>query len=423
MVGRNLIYFDNAATSYPKPEVVYREHDAYFRTAGNPGRGAHRLALESARLVFESRNTISDFLGIDNPERLIFTPGATYSINTVLRGFPWNKAGSAGRSRPAAVIVGPLEHNAVVRPLYRLERQGVITIHRLKYVPGRVIDFIELKKQIAELKPALCAIQEGSNVTGEFIDISSAWDICEAANVSLLIDAAQTAGYLSTNLFKLPTKMPKSGDTARNGAALFWCASGHKSLFGPPGVGLLFASADAYLEPLIAGGTGSNSENLEMPENCPDRLEAGTMPAHLIGALASGVSWLKQEGIAKVCAHESALVKQFLSWCLKQKYIKVFGRSGLDDLSGSGIDPNKIGLPVVSFEIEGVPADRIADWLDRDFGIAVRSGLHCAVAAHQALGTLSGGLTRASFGYFNTTKEVDVLCRAISKIYHKQRSG
>lgn len=421
MVQGKIIYFDNAATSYPKPEAVYQTQDASLRKAGNPGRGAHRLAVDSARTVFESRTAIAAFLGIASPERLIFTPGCTYSINTILRGLslgPQNGSKDAPRGQTPVVIVSPLEHNAVMRPLDYLEKAGLITIHRMRYSPGGVIDMQEFGKAVKELKPVLCTVQEGSNVTGELVDIVSAWEICQEAKTNLLIDAAQTAGTVTSHLGEL-TAAGKG--TAYGGSGLFWCSSGHKGLLGPAGIGLLFVPESMDVEPLIAGGTGSNSENLEMPAEYPDRLESGTQPVHLIAALAQGISWLRDQGPKTLEEKEGQLTRRFLSWCSNQPHIKVFGKRTLEPKGSRREEEIQSGLPIVAFAVEGVSSDSVADQLDRDFGIAVRSGLHCAMAAHQSLGTLKTGLVRASFGCFNTSDEIDELCRALGVIYQRSK--
>jgi selenocysteine lyase/cysteine desulfurase len=414
MLDRKIIYFDNAATSYPKPEVVYQAQDACLRTAGNPGRGAHRLALESARNIFESRCTIAQFLGVADAEDLVFTPGCTYAINTVLRGFPFSR--SIGDSEVPLVIVSALEHNAVMRPLDRLEKSGVLKVHRLKYVPNKVVDLPELQRAIKDMKPALCAIQEGSNVTGEMTDIAQVWEVCSAAKVGMLIDAAQTAGLVSSSLSELIAN-GKSKDVP-----LFWCTAGHKGLMGPAGVGLLYVGNSKLVEPLVAGGTGSNSESLAMPENYPDRLESGTMPVHSIVGLAKAVEWLKEKKPNTLRDHEVDLTQRFLDWCSGQPFMKVFGDRRAKDGKSSAARRLSQGLPLVSFAVSGVASDRVADLLDQEFGIAVRSGLHCAMAAHQALGTLATGLTRASFGCFNTRDEIDCLCEALTAIHRKSNS-
>jgi cysteine desulfurase/selenocysteine lyase len=404
MSDKKVIYFDNAATSYPKPEVVYQIQDDCFRRSGNPGRGAHRMAFESARTVFESRCSIARFLEIDNPERLIFTPGCTYSLNMVLRGFPF-----PSRKAGAGVIVSATEHNAVMRPLDRLERAGVVKVHRLSYAPNKVADLAELQQTIEKVRPVLCAIQEGSNVTGERTDIVQIWEICRTAKVSLLIDAAQTAGIYAHKL----SQFEKC-----NEADLFWCASGHKGLMGPAGIGLLYWHGTMQLEPLIDGGTGSNSESLRMPLELPDRLESGTMPVQSIAALAKGVDWLEGAAPAKLADHELSLTRRVLDWCFQNSYMKVAGDRG-KQANRNRAGHLEVGLPVVSFSVEGVAAHRVADILDQDFGIAVRSGLHCAMAAHQSLGTLTSGLTRASFGCFNSADEVDQLCQALARIHKR----
>ncbi len=404
-----LAYFDNAATSYPKPAEVYEVCDHSLRTCGNPGRGSHDLALASARALFDARDSIADFLGIQNSERLIFTPGCTTSLNMVLKGYPFNKGD--------VVVTSPLEHNAVMRPLHQLVSEKGIEIRSLTYVSsGTVIDLAELKRLLeASPKPALCALAHGSNVTGEVLNLQEAAALCSKCGVALLVDAAQTAGHIPVNIAKL------------NPA--FWCTSGHKGLMGPPGVGLLYIAPGYDLEPLVSGGTGSISEKVEMPTVYPDRLESGTMPVHIIAGLARAVEWIESTGPVSIWLRQMRLAASFASWCSKQKNIELFG-AWIDE-NGTAIDPaefqtgrkdsggrdvcveSRMILPIVAFRLKGVPADKVLHVLS-DKHVAIRGGLHCAAIAHANLKTTDTGLLRASFGYFNNETEVERLCDAVA---------
>jgi cysteine desulfurase family protein len=381
-MGHEIIYFDNAATSYPKPEPVYRAADQVLRHSGSPGRGGHRLSLEAARSVFSARTALAEFLNVPS-ERLVFTPGCTHSINYVLKSFPL-KPGDV-------VVVSALEHNAVMRPLHQLERERGIKIAVLPYLSGSIVAKAALQETLTSAKPKLCVIAAGSNVTGETVNLEMIADLCRDHKVPLLVDAAQTAGRRIE---------PLSHD-----GISFWAASAHKGFFGSAGVGLLYVHPDFDLEPIIAGGTGSASESLEMPTQYPDRLEAGTQNAAGIAALAAGLQFIRDAGVERVNAHEQNLLKRFVDWCSMNRQIKPLAAQSFN-----------ARLPIVSFTVDGMPCDRVADLLDTEYGIAVRSGLHCAAQAHATLGTSKGGTVRASFGYFNTEDEVKALCSALASL-------
>lgn len=384
------IYFDNAATTYPKPEVVYTAVNQYLRVAANPGRGSHSMAMQSANALFESRLVLADLLGIRQSERLIFTPGCTHSINMALKGFPFQTGD--------VVVISALEHNAVMRPLHQLQESKGLQVVSMPYARKGIVDLHALIKVMLEKRPRLVVLSEGSNVTGEMIDLRSVAAICNAHKVPLMIDAAQTAGRLRQNLEEYGVSI--------------WCASGHKGLFGPPGVGLLYVGENIELEPLIAGGTGSRSEEFEMPGFFPDHLEAGTLPGPAIAGLGAGARWLAETGIENVRQRELALTQRFIGWATSGGGIHVYGNP-----------QENLRTAVVSFEVDGVSSDQVARILDNEFHLAVRVGLHCAAAAHQALGTAERGLVRASFGYFNTEEEVDTLCHAIYSIAQRRDSG
>lgn len=377
-----IIYLDNASTSFPKPESVYQAHDEYARRAANPGRGVHKMALDSARTIFEARNSIAELLGVSHPERLIFTPGCTYSINTALRGFPFKQGD--------VVVVTALEHNAVTRTMLQLSKERGIKMVAAPYGSKGVIDLHALIKILLDEKPRLCVFSEASNVTGECIDLKSIAAICGAHKIPIMLDAAQTAGRMTTPI-------------DQSGVAI-WCASGHKGLFGVPGVGLLYTNPNVELEPLITGGTGSRSDSYQMPDAYPDHLEAGTLPGPAIAALGAGARWIKDTTVSAIVEKEMALTQRFLDWTAAQERIRVIGNRASQCTS------------TVSFLVPDVSSDRVASFLDGEYGIAVRTGLQCSAAAHETFGTTEEGLVRVSFGYFNTNADVDVLCQALEKL-------
>ena len=420
----SIIYFDNAATTFPKPEEVYKALDAQFRQAGNSGRGGHALAMGSARTIFAGREALADFFGVKRSERLIFTPGCTQSINMVLRsgaigravGVLSGKGESIGSAKSLGsrrwlqkdrvVLISSLEHNAVMRPLHQLQKVYGFRIEALPYKPGAFCDLRDLSTALETYKPTLVILTEGSNVTGEMIDWFVAADLCKQHAVPLLIDAAQTAG-----------RFP--GCLAHEGIS-FWCASAHKGLMGPQGLGLLYVHPDFDLEPLVSGGTGSASEQFDMPDVYPDRLESGTMPAPLIAGLSAGVEWMQKIAPLKIQEHEDKLAMRFLQWCEESPAVKIYGFPQTEP--GAPVDfkldlervSNR--LPIVSFKVAGHTPEHVAELLQQKANIAVRSGLHCAAQAHRTLGTQSTGLIRASFSIFNTLGEVDLLCRTLEQI-------
>ncbi len=376
------VYLDNAATTHPKPENVYRAQDESFRRGGSPGRSAHHLSLEASRTVFDARVSVARLVGAASPERIIFTPGCTYSINWVLKGLRWQSGD--------IVCVSALEHNAVMRPLAQLTRSSGIRVTTIPYSRDHFVDLVAFRKLLEEQRPALCAIQEASNVTGQFVDLPAVDEICREANVPLLVDAAQTAGIFHGDLNALSVS--------------YWCASGHKGLLGAPGVGVLYVRPDLDLEPLVAGGTGSRSEDVEMPVHYPDRLEAGTPPAGAIAALGAGAEWLLQQNRQSLADHEVGLAREFIARMRSNERLNFIARDVAKRLA------------VVSFSVRGMDSGSVAEYLDHSYGICVRPGLHCAASAHRTLGTLESGLVRVSFGCFNTEEDLDMLCSALSEL-------
>ncbi|MBS1992897.1 MAG: aminotransferase class V-fold PLP-dependent enzyme [Cyanobacteria bacterium SZAS LIN-3] len=382
------IYFDNAATSFPKPEAVYLACDMALRTMGNPGRGAHQMALNAARVMFEGREALGAFLKLPS-ERLAFTNGCTASINLVLNGL----IGCGRLESGDTILCSSFEHNAVMRPLQWLAEHRGVRIVKVAPAAGNsgIFDGDSFERLVAECAPKLCVLTLASNVTGAVLDLGLANSLCLSHGIPLLIDGAQGSGTLALDL-------------SQYGGIAFFAASAHKGLLGPAGLGFLYVAEGQNLDPLYCGGTGSRSESLQMPQFMPDRLEPGSPAVHLVAGLTAALAYLEQHGAA-LRLHESALGDYFEGKLQKLAGIKVHGRAAHGQF-----------LPTFALSLEGLGADVAADRLDQKYNIAVRPGLHCAVSAHETLGTASGGLVRVSFGYANQIAEIDLLCQALSEL-------
>lgn len=375
------IYLDNAATSYPKPEVVYQRVNHIIRhIGGNPGRGGHRMALEASRVVFEARETISRLLNIQDSSRIVFTRNATEGINLVLKGL----------LRPGDhVVTTTVEHNAVGLTLRRLEGGGVrvtrVTASREGYIrPG------DIERAITK-DTRLVSVVHASNVLGTIMPIGEIGEFCRRKGVPLMIDAAQTAGAIPIDVEALKVDI--------------LVATGHKALFGPQGTGFVYMREDIEPLPLIDGGTG---EGDGVPET-PDRFEAGTLNTPGIGGLQAGVEFLLKEGVETIRGYEEGLTLQLLE-----------GLEGIKGVSILGPRDVKEGVSLVSFNIGDEDPTEIGYILDNRYGIMVRAGTHCAHEAHKTAGTWPGGAVRVSPGYFNTPEEVEWFLRAVGEIAKSQ---
>ncbi len=372
------IYFDHGATSFPKaPGTAEAMHRFLDEASGNPGRGGHRLTLAASRAVEGARETIATLLGGD-PERTLLGPGTTFWLNTVMRSC----LDGGGR-----VVTSALEHNAVMRPLRWLEKnRGVEVVVVQGGDRTGVPTAEEFAARVSEAPTALVVCTHASNITGAILPVA---EIAQAvAPVPVLVDAAQTAGSIPF-------------DFSRLGVAALAC-SGHKGLLGPPGIGVLMLAEDFSVEALIQGGTGSHSESEEMPEHLPDLLEAGT--ANGVGAVGLGAacSWLSEQTIAAIQEREQDLLRRLVAGLSDIPGLTIHGRSD---------DSNHIG--VLSFTIRGVDNGELAARLDRERGICVRAGLHCAPAAHRRIGTFPDGTIRIGVGPFNTESHIDALVDAM----------
>jgi cysteine desulfurase family protein len=379
-----MIYLDNATTSWPKPESVYQTMDDFLRNkGGNPGRGSYSLALAARETVEETRMLAARLINAPEMERAIFTLNCTEALNLGLKGLL--KPGDH-------VITSSIGHNSLVRPLRKLEQQGV-KITRLPPSVDGVLSSQDLEEGINE-DTRLVAITHASNVTGVIQPIEDYGVIARKHEVIFMVDAAQTAG-----------KYPIDVQASNIDLLAF---SGHKGLFGPPGTGMLYIGDRVSLETLCEGSTGSHSELEDQPLTLPNRYESGTLNSIGISGLGAGLKFIFSEGLERIRAHELYLTEKLIEGLSNIRGIKLY--TSIDILKQA---------PVISLNIGGYePADAGAI-LDQVFDIKVRIGLHCAAAAHKTLGTFPTGTIRLSPGYLNTVEEIEGTLQALEKIASK----
>ncbi len=373
-----MIYFDNAASSYPKPESVAAAVAFWLRKNGaNPGRSGHRLSLEAGELVYDTRKMICDIFGADEPECVAFVPNATYGLNMLIQGLL--------HSGDHAVTTD-LEHNSVLRPLKLLSERGVeFDVAKVDlYNDNRTVQNI-LDKIKENTKLIVCT--QCSNVCGKVMPLRQISGALPDS-VRLVVDGAQGAGIVPINL-------------KRDGID-YYCAPSHKGIMGPQGCGFVVVLNDAPM-PLIVGGTGSESFSLSQPDYLPDLLESGTLPTPVISGMKEGLKFIKNVGIEKIFAKKISLVRRMYA--------------ELDSVEGviKYIDPEKsLFAGVACFNIEGSHSDSVAAYLAEN-GVCVRSGIHCAPLFHRKMGTEKIGMVRASFGYYNTINDINSFIKILKK--------
>ncbi|MBF8984434.1 aminotransferase class V-fold PLP-dependent enzyme [Lutibacter sp. B2] len=376
-----MIYLDNAATSFPKPENVYRVMDDCMRNyCANPGRAGHKMALDAGRGIHKTRELICKLFNIDNPMQIVFTSNATDSLNLAIKGSL--KPGDH-------VITTSMEHNSMIRPIKELEKIGVRNTIVMCDQQGK-LDVNKIRKAIRR-NTKMIAMTHASNVTGTIMPIEEVGKIAKERRLIFLVDAAQSAG-----VYKI--------DVEQMGIDLL-AVPGHKGLMGPQGTGILYIAEGLKLRQLKEGGTGSKSELLTQPDIIPDRYESGTPNTPGIIGLGAGIEFVLNEGIEKIQKHEKELTAYMLEELKKIDEIKIYGPQNEEEQAS-----------VISINIIGEDSSEISYILDKEFDIGVRSGLHCAPLAHQTGGTLEPGTVRFSLGYFNTKEDVEKAIQALKKI-------
>ena len=368
-----MIYFDNAATSFPKPKSVIREVDrCLYKYCGNPGRSSHQLAIAAADKIFEVRELVADFLDYDKCENIVFTPNATYALNLVIKGLVTHKC---------HCIVSDLEHNSVLRPLYKSLTKfgGELSVFDSDLpITEAIVPLIKSDTEI--IITTLC-----SNVTGKIVDLSQISSIAKSHNLKLVIDASQYLGHLPISLDGLYY-------TA-------FCSAGHKGLFGIQGSSFALINNSALFDTLTEGGSGIDSFAKDMPLLLPERYEAGTLPTPAIASLGAGIDFINRIGVSEISNQLYILTEELKNSISNIKSVTLYGAEN----------------GIAAFNIADLPSSYVSNMLDKK-GIATRSGFHCAPLIHNKLRTETRGAVRVSFSYFNTCKEIYELCRIIREI-------
>lgn len=375
-------YFDHAASSWPKPPgVIEAMSNCIQNFAANPGRGGHQMAVQASRVLFQTRVQLAKLFHVRNANDIIYANNTTEALNLAIKGYV----------KPNMhVITTGIEHNSVRRPLEYLARTIGAEITYLKPDRKGYVNVEDLRAAIRS-NTGLVAVSHSSNLLGTIQPVEQIGQICKEKGIKLLVDGAQTAGILPIDVEAMGIHM--------------LAFPGHKGLLGPQGTGGLYLHPDVDLEPLLHGGTGSQSEAVDQPQVRPDRYESGTQNTPGIAGLGEGVKFVLQTGVEKIHAREFELTQMLMEGLMGIEGVEVLGPS---------LGENKTGI--VSFRLEGADASEVAFILDQSFQIAVRSGYHCTPLAHETAGTSETGAVRASVGYFTTDGEVQDLIAAVQEI-------
>ena len=375
-----MIYLDNAATTLRKPQPVIDAVVAAMTTLGNSARGTHDGSLSASRIIYGTREKLADFFGCPRPDHVAFTCNSTEALNTAICGLlcPGDH-----------VISTDLEHNSVLRPLYRMEAERNVS---LSFVPADRqgnLDYGDFERLIRpETKAIVCT--HASNLTGNAVDIGRVGEIAHAHGLTFIVDASQTAGVLPIDM------------AAQHIDIL--CFTGHKSLMGPQGTGGLCLGERVNLRPWKVGGTGVQTYSRSQPEQLPTLLEAGTLNGHGIAGLSAALDYIRKVGMDTIREKEEALMRRFYAGVSAVPGVTVYG------------DFTAPRTAVAALNIRDYDSGEVADALSQDYGIATRSGAHCAPRMHRALGTEHQGAVRFSFGWFNTEAEIDTAIQAVKEL-------
>lgn len=377
-----MAYFDNAATTYPKPDAVYTFMDEFYRTNGaSAGRGAYRAALSAGALISETRGLIQDLLHCPS-KQVIFTPTATIALNIILQGLV--------RMGIRNVYISPFEHNAVTRTLHAFEKVGTITVRQLTVSKDLQYDLERIRYQFDDIKPDLVVVSHASNAFGLIAPATEIFTLCKQYGAYTVLDMAQTAGLVDCDI----------GLTVFDFAVF----AGHKTLYGPTGVSGFVMKPEIALPAVIFGGTGYDSANQDMPSSLPERFEMGTINTSGIAGLNAALKWVKHTSIEALRESELQNRERLLSILNDYWFIKVIGNNDSCEYVG-----------IVSCIIEGISSDS-AGKLFSDAGISVRTGLQCAPLAHQFLGTFPAGTIRFSVNYFTSESDFQELRDLLDRI-------
>lgn len=374
-----MIYLDNAATTMKKPQCVIDAVVNAMTNMGNAGRGANEASLDASRIIYDTREKISDLFNLKSPSRVAFTCNSTESLNIAIKGVLTNKDHA---------ITTSLEHNSVLRPLYELERDGM----ELSIVPcdeNGNINYDDFEKLIqSNTKAIVCT--HASNLVGNLLDIKKIGQIAKKHNLVFIVDASQSAGVFPIDMQDMNIDI--------------LCFTGHKGLLGPQGTGGLCVREGVNIRPLKVGGSGINTFSKNHPKEMPTILEAGTLNGHAIAGLNAALDYLKEEGIENIQKREEELMFRFYNGIKDIKDIKIYGNF-----------ENKRAA-IVAFNVGDMDSAAFSDELSLYYNISTRPGAHCAPLMHKAMNTVEQGAVRFSFSHYNTEEEIDTAINAVKEI-------
>ena len=377
-----MAYFDNAATTYPKPECVYQQMDQFYRTSGaNAGRGNYKLAKSAGALIGETRKLIQELLHCPS-KQVVFEPTATIALNIIIQGII--QKGSTN------IYISPFEHNAVTRTLHHYEKEGRVKVQQLVVSDNMQYDLERIRYQFDAVKPDLVIVSHASNVFGLVAPVEQIFAIAKNYDALTLVDMAQTAGLVDFNV-----------GLSTIDFAVF---AGHKTLYGPTGISGFVMNPAVKLPSVLFGGTGFDSANQDMPESLPQKYEMGTLNISGIAGLNAALKWIMQKGMVALWNKEQQHRQKLLSLLKKYSFLKIVGNK-----------PGCIYVGIVSAIIDGISSDSAGPVFDR-FNIAVRTGLQCAPLAHKFEGTYPAGTIRFSVNYFTSDADFEELKQALDYI-------
>ena len=374
-----MIYLDNAATTMKKPQCVIDAVVLAMTHMGNAGRGANEASLDASRIIYDTREKISNLFNLNNPSRVAFTCNSTESLNTAINGI---------LTSDDHAITTALEHNSVLRPLYDLEAQGM-ELSIVNCDENGNINYNDFEKLIQKNTKAIVCTH-ASNLVGNVLDVKRIGEIAKKNNLVFIVDASQSAGVFQIDMEYMNIDV--------------LCFTGHKGLLGPQGTGGICVREGVEIRPLKVGGSGVNTFSKKHPEAMPTILEAGTLNGHAIAGLNAALDYLKEEGIENIQKREEELMFRFYNGIKDIKDIKIYGNF-----------ENKRAA-IVAFNIGDIDSSAFSDELSFAYDISTRPGAHCAPLMHKAMNTVEQGAVRFSFSHYNTEEEIDIAINAVKEI-------
>ena len=381
-----MIYFDNAATTYPKPESVYTAVNECQRNyAVNAGRGTYKTARHASEVIYSTRIALAQLVNIGNENNVILLPSATVAMNIVLNGLEYNTS--------TTVYITPFEHNAVARPLKRLSDIYGFSVELIPF-DGKTqkLDIDAMRNRFAVKHPDVVIVNHISNVTGNILPVDEIFNASREYMAVNILDASQSLGLVPIDLASQETD--------------FLVFAGHKSLYGSFGTGGFIYNCNVKLKTYFTGGTGSDSLNLDMPEQLPELYEPASHDIVAVSALKASLSWISGTGIKNIYAHKKELTDYIIQKLSELSSVTLYLPENIEN-----------HIAIISITHSDYRPEELADILDNDFDIAVRSGYHCAPYVHKLIGTEdNGGTVRISIGYFNTKDDIDSLIKALREL-------